>query len=235
MKERFFSYWSKMQNSGRATELGSFEEKAEEFALLMRLCGYRDSLSVVDWGCGAGEILSFLAQKVRVVRAVDVSPRLLEKARENVGHGVEFEVGDAIEKCREALEDVWISAEAVGQYGDRASQEMLVEAFSRNEKARMLFMFDNLEPMKYRLWQGRLVRYKEDDRTNMEILRRGYRMMQCVAQALRPRRSVYLGESMGYAHPVSLYLSLAERYGLQCRIVSSWFSEYRYHVALMKG
>ncbi len=60
--------------------------------------GLRTSDDVVEIGCGVGRMTRLLAQRARSVRAVDISPRMLELARE---HGreldnVEYLLGDGV-------------------------------------------------------------------------------------------------------------------------------------------
>ena len=70
----------------------------ERFLPFEDVCSFlevRDRLSVIDLGCGTGELTEMLADRLpgSIVLGVDSSPEMLEKAQKQVRPGLRFELG----------------------------------------------------------------------------------------------------------------------------------------------
>ena len=79
-------------------------ERYAPFTDLLALVKIRDGMSVVDLGCGTGELTRRLADKLpgSEVVGIDSSPEMLERAREHVRDGLRFGLGSI-----ETVEGEW--------------------------------------------------------------------------------------------------------------------------------
>ena len=70
------------------------EQRFEPFYDLSALIKVRENMSVIDLGCGTGELTSMLKDKLpgSTVLGVDSSPEMLEKAKLNSPEGISFEL-----------------------------------------------------------------------------------------------------------------------------------------------
>jgi ubiquinone/menaquinone biosynthesis C-methylase UbiE len=77
--------------------LVSEEQRRAWLDLLSRLAGPA-AISVLDIGCGTGFLALRFAELGHTVNGIDLSPRMIERARrkaEHSGHAIDFRVGDA--------------------------------------------------------------------------------------------------------------------------------------------
>ncbi len=72
------------------------EERSAPFADLMALIRMRPGMSVVDLGCGTGELTRRLAELLpeSIVLGIDNSPQMLGRARDQARPGLAFALGD---------------------------------------------------------------------------------------------------------------------------------------------
>ncbi len=220
-------FWIDATSSHRESELASFEEKAWEISCLLEVLGGHNK-PVIDLGTGAGEIASFLEKMIPLRRAVEYSPRLASLARKRLS--VPVEEGDAFQMLANVAESVWISSGALGQYGTPDEILGAIRDFVDNPCAELFIFFDVVDPVKYRLWQSGVNRY---DLFPQGKLKKIIRVLQSLLAGWS-QRWMFISDPMGYAYPPKYWLTLAQSLGVKCRLFSSWFSEYRYHVVFFK-
>ena len=96
-------------------------ERSAPFDDLLKLVDVRSNLRVVDLGCGTGELTRRLADSLldSDVLGLDSSPQMLERSREYIRPGLQFEMGDQAE-----LNGEWdlIVSNAALQWSDNHEQ-----------------------------------------------------------------------------------------------------------------
>jgi len=118
-KARFFD-----KRSEEWAQLGFDEKAKEKIRWMLRRTGIRRGMTVVEPGCGAGRLTAWLSRLVgedgRVV-AVDISPRMLEKAKELVrASNVTFRLSAAEKlRVRRASADVVLCFNAFPHFDDK--------------------------------------------------------------------------------------------------------------------
>lgn len=237
----FKRYWAdKTSSMNRRSSSAYYQEKAREHLALMA----DGSLSggVVDYGCGAGELLSQMLPGLpqRIV-AVDYSNQLLETAKLKLSSSrVRFVIADALDYADRATESAWMSCGAVNQYSDIGRMEQFVRSFADNKHAQALFLFDCIDPLRYRLFACGLIDSYVERPQRGSALRASLRTAVHWLRALHSlvglsgRRPCQSLAQMGYGFRAQFWLDLARRLGLKVTIVSSLYFEYRYHVLLGK-
>jgi SAM-dependent methyltransferase len=235
----FRQYWRVRESSmNRREDAAYYARKATEHVRLMDLFGPREA--VVDFGCGAGELLApFHAAYRTGIAAIDFSPSLLERARAALaGTGVEFVEAEAAEYARKATAPRWMSCGAVNQYSDESALASFVESFAANPHASQMFLFDTIDPARLTLLRGRIVEsYVKPGglrgaglRQNLRALAYGWRGWRLA----RDRRSVVPLGSTGYAVKLAFWRDACRRASLEVEFASSAEFEYRYHVVIRK-
>ena len=77
-----------------ASNEGSLFNAWYERPEMLRLAGDVGGLEVLDAGCGSGALAEALRERGAVVSAFDVSPAMVDLARERLGEGVDLRVAD---------------------------------------------------------------------------------------------------------------------------------------------
>jgi SAM-dependent methyltransferase len=239
-------FWSAQVSSlHRSSEPRFFEEKASEHAALIPVA--ERNQPVVDLGCGAGELLHYFADHVNVQLGLDYSESMLDQARALLSdRDIELSSADAFEFLPTASQPTWTTTGALNQYLDATEIARLVAVFANNEKARAFYLFDTVDPLRYRLLPLGISYAKPSGSAAAGA--RGWIVMArkfaakalatpgVVAAILSGRLGIRLGgPGMGYGYRPSFWHGLASRHGLDIEIVSSRLYEYRYHVLLRKG
>lgn len=150
----YSSIWSTQSHSGnRSNTYQYLEQKASETqAVLKDYCGY-SSESIVDLGCGAGELLEHLVARINIVKATDYSASMLSAARtkpavEYLYSTLEF-ICDGVNILPALVEEFWISTGALSQYSSRDQLELIISSFQHNKAAKHLVLFDTIDPVRY--------------------------------------------------------------------------------------
>lgn len=210
--------------------------KAREHAAL--LSESDRSIGIVDLGCGAGELLAHFARYARVNAAIDYSESMLARARERLAdRRIELILeADVCARMAIAGQAVWTACGSVNQYLDERAQKRLLVTFAANPKARSLYYFDCVDPIRY------AVRSLGCD-YSAEALPSLRAIASCVVRIGRQivsggafRATRWLGsEAMGWGYLPVFWRRECERLNLQVNIVSSALYEYRYHVMVRKN
>jgi cyclopropane-fatty-acyl-phospholipid synthase len=237
-RDRFVEYWqTKSSSLNREAGDAYYLRKASEHLRLLEQTPLAEGL--VDFGCGAGELLSKLSAQLtcRIV-AIDYSQALLDIARRAIAPGrVELELSSALDYAPRSREAVWMSCGAVNQYSDEAQMTAFMQCFANNSVARELLFFDCIDPARYVLFASGLSGSYLRDRSSTSRLAvlRTYRKLKALVDMLAGARSQCwsLGE-MGFGYDTRYWHALERRCGFRIEIVSSLYFEYRYHVLIKK-
>ena len=229
-------FWDNQVTSRhRADDDRFYRLKAHEHAAL--LSAPDRSRGIVDIGCGAGELLSHFTVRARVVCAIDYSESMLERARRLLaGYDIEFihEV-DVCGRMPTMDPPVWTACGSVNQYLDPRSQKELLNVFAGNERARALYWFDCVDPMRYAV-RGLGCDYASARGPSLKALAGS--LVRIGKQALSGgvlASARWLGSgAMGWGYLPCFWRQECERLSLEVEIVSSTMYEYRYHVMIRK-
>lgn len=188
----------------------------------------------IDIGCGAGEILYYLAQDCNIQEAIDYSPKLVEIARKRLSStSIKIYNKDISESYRELRYPIWITAGALNQYVIPSIVTEIVKHFSQNPFTKSFFLFDTIDPSAHRLWQARLYTYSKN-RYQPNWKRTVYYLSKLIMESLQKKLWIQLEGPMGYSYRPYFWHQIVNKLNISCEIVSSLFLEYRYHVILRK-
>ena len=235
-------FWKTQTSSlHRSSDPKFYERKALEHASLMT--SEERSSPCLDLGCGAGELLEYLQRHVNVTTGLDYSESMLEVARQRLnGSGITLTNADLFQYLKFSTEQTWMTTGAINQYLDSKSLQRFLELFRNNEKARSLYLFDCVDPIRYFIWPFGLSYLPEQKKQKSlrtyfrfayRYARRAYVCMK-LAVGLLDSSEVKLGIGMGYAYSPNQWRSILKSFDLDCEIVSSMFYEYRFHVIIRK-
>jgi len=221
--------------------MGFYSRKAGEHAALMS--PEERSAGCVDLGCGAGEMLQFLADDVNVKVGLDFSESMLAAAREALGtRDIELTSADAFGYLATTEVPVWTTTGAMNQYLPAKDLKRLVSIFFDNPAARSLFLFDCIDPLRYRLMSlGISYRanyaVRRGSLTQREKLAHFYHRVRYAAAlslGMFDGDVQWLGSpAMGYAVAPHFWHRVSAS-AISVEIVSSRYYEYRYHAILRK-
>ena len=229
-------FWDRQVTSRhRADDDRFYRLKAHEHAAL--LSALDRSRGIVDIGCGAGELLSHFAARASVVCAIDYSESMLHRARLLLtGHDIELihEV-DVCGRMATMHQPVWTACGSVNQYLDPRSQRELLDVFAANERARALYWFDCVDPVRYAV-RGLGCDYASPRGPSLKAL--AGTLVRIGKQAVSGgmlANARWLGSgAMGWGYLPCFWRQECERRSLGVEIVSSTMYEYRYHVMIRK-
>lgn len=99
-------YYTERINTHGATAKGADWKSAESqelrFQQLLKICEGDQEFSIVDYGCGYGQLATYMMAKGRAFRYIglDVSEEMISNARQRLGQskGIEFNVGCTTEE-----------------------------------------------------------------------------------------------------------------------------------------
>ena len=218
-----------------------YRSKAQEHAGIL---SQQDAqLGSLDLGCGAGELLEHLAGMIKVELGVDYSASMLSAARARLAKFPDLKLvrPDVLQYLPSAGQAVWMTTGAANQYLDAVGLERLLDGFRDNAAARSFYLFDCIDPIRYRLLRFG-ISYRAEHGAPLSGLRRIAHAYRRLRAALRFAAEgdlhgvQYLGSpQMGYGQLPRFWLRECERRRLSVEIVSSRYYEYRYHVRIMKG
>jgi cyclopropane-fatty-acyl-phospholipid synthase len=223
-------YFSNKKDGGHRYSTEEFLSK-EAKEKLLHLDG---GSSILDFGCGAGELLIYFAPNYEKVVGVDFSFSMLDEARrkvterrhENV-HLIKADdktVWDMVDEhfdritATEVLQ--YLTFEQINKFIENASGHL-------NKNGKIVF-FDIIEPRSYVLWKigffSKRVRY--------------WRLFPTIFMGLFDFVSVSLSRSpkdvIGYSHSPFKIEEIAAKYGFDIEFVRSSYYEYRYHTIMSK-
>lgn len=225
--EEYFSNKKKGGHRFSTEEFLSKEAKEKLFHL-------NGGKSLLDFGCGAGELLIYYVPKYEKVVGVDFSRSMLFEAEKKI---LEQKCG-SVDLILADDETIWnelnlkfdrITATAVVQY---FTPEQL-ENFIRNasgylNKGGEIVFFDIIDPKLYYLWK---IGWFSQDIISWNIFVRAY--TGCVRRILAFLKNQPV-DIIGNKHSPQMIKKISLRNGFQMEYVNSMYYEYRYHVILSK-
>jgi cyclopropane fatty-acyl-phospholipid synthase-like methyltransferase len=190
--------------------------------------------TLLDFGCGAGELLIYYIPKYERVVGADFSSSMLFEAEKKIWQqkykNVDLILADDNTVWdRLSLSFDRITATAVVQY---LTPEQ-IDAFIRNasgylnEEGKIVF-FDIIDPRLYSLWK--LGWFSENFRFWKTLSKGGLGCFKQLLSILKNRP----GDIIGDAHSPYLIEKIANKHGFKMEYVKSMYYEYRYHVILSK-
>lgn len=228
-------YWSEQSDSQHRSKANFYQKKAEEHTFLL---GSDANLPCADIGCGAGELLlELLNNKVKIVDAIDYSPKMLEEAKKKLhSSNINFLNIDTFIYLENSKVNTWTACGSINQYLTKKEQEKVLDLFVKNDNAQSVYLFDTVCPARYILWSKSKILNFNSPTNNFSYLRKIYGFLKGLLLAtFKPQSLEYLPiKSMGYAFSPSLFIKMAQDKELSIEIINSLHYEYRYHVIIKK-
>lgn len=214
---------------------GGHRSSAEEFLskeAREKLFHLNGGKTLLDFGCGAGELLVYYAKEYERLVGVDFSASMLEEA----GKRALERKCDNITLILANDKTVWgkldssfdrITAAGVFQYLTYQEIDDFIFNASKylNEDGKIV-LFDMLDPRLYPLWKMGLFSRKEG-LWNI-FLKTGYEVCETISAVLKNRPK----DILGYSHYPLKIEKIANKHGFSMEYVQSMYYEYKYHAIL---
>tara|TARA_A100001035_G_C27767720_1_gene494592 strand:+ start:602 stop:1354 length:753 start_codon:yes stop_codon:yes gene_type:complete len=239
-------FWDSQSSSFHRLDSKVFyDKKANEHAQIIQP-NDRES-GIIDLGCGAGELIEYLNELVNIEIGIDFSSSMIRAAKKRIKktHNIKFLVSNTDETfdfLKKSTQPVWTTAGALNQYLNLNEIKKLMEIFNANEHVRSFYLFDCVDPIRYKVLdfgcsylsqKKKSKKYKLIKRAKIYLRRLIFAME--LTSGLLNKESYRLGlPNMGYGHLPQLWLKFGDDFSLHTNIVSSRFYEYRYHVIYTK-
>ncbi len=190
--------------------------------------------TLLDFGCGAAELLTYYAQEYEQLVGVDFSPSMLGEAskriRERNCSNIDLILADH-ETLWENLHFTFdrITAAGVIQYLTFQEIDAFIASASRylNADGKIVF-FDVLDPRLYPLWK--LGVFSPNAGILKALYRVGCDFRTSVSSTLRNHpRNIY-----GFSHNPYKIQKIANKHGFEMRYVQSMYYEYKYHAIMFR-
>jgi cyclopropane fatty-acyl-phospholipid synthase-like methyltransferase len=216
---------------------GGHRSSAEEFLAmeakekLFHLVGGK---TLLDFGCGAGELLVYYAPEYEKLVGVDFSQSMLEEAskriRQNKYENITLILADH--------KTVWgkldssfdrITAAGVFQYLTyQEIDEFLSKASKHLNKKGKIVLFDIPDSRLYPLWKLGL--FSEDTGLGKILRKAGFELKTIISASLKNRPK----DILGYSHNPYKIKKIAKKHGFEMVCVQSMYYEYKYHTIIYK-
>lgn len=236
MYNKSFNFWkNKEQSLNRESSPEYYRRKSAEIYSVISF--YDKSLGLIDFGCGAGELLHPLSQKLNCnITAVDYSESMLKAARERVkSENVFFECQDALDfsEKTDVKSTIWMSCGAANQYSCKRELVKFINNFLRNPHTKQLLLFDTIDPLQYILFNAGII-FSYSPRRKGGFLKRTLELFKNLLVYKAYKLIVPLSVGMGYGVKKSFWRQEFITTNIEVKILSSMYFEYRYHVVLEK-
>jgi len=235
-------FWSNQVSSRhRLNTEEFFREKAKEHAGFFR-DDERD-VGCLDLGCGAGEILYFFSDYVKVEVAIDYSDSMISEAKNRLsGKEIDILNRDLVEYLKISKQEIWVTSAAINQYLDEGRLREILDFFCDNADAKGFFLYDCVDPIRIQMLPYGIGYMKPPHATGgkqairslYRMVRRGLIAARFAAGSLGQTSQKLRGDGMGYGFLPRFWHEVADEKQLEIEIVSSRYYEYRYHVLLRK-
>lgn len=191
---------------------------------------------IIDFACGAGEILEQFAKFAGVVAGLDFSSSMLSEARLRLADTpVKLIQRDGFSYCREAEEPVWTTCQGMNQYLSPVELLLWIDTFASNPSAKALYMFDCIDPLRRKSLTRESI-YADTGHMNSRSIRRVAWRIKTTARNIHHAGWADLGSAaMGYGYTPQFFRRRAAQDDFTVEFGSSLYFEYRFHVALRKN
>ena len=190
--------------------------------------------TLLDFGCGSAELLTYYAPEYEQLVGVDFSPSMLGEASKRI-RGKKYNNIDLILADHETL---WenlgstfdrITAAGVIQYLSLQETDAFIANASRHlNKEGKIVLFDILDPRLYPLWK--LGIFAPNAGIKKALYRVGCDFRDSISATLRNRpRNIY-----GFSHNPYKMQKIAHKHGFEMRYVQSMYYEYKYHAIMFR-
>ncbi|MGA9189943.1 MAG: methyltransferase domain-containing protein [Methanosarcina sp.] len=214
---------------------GGHRSSAEEFLSMEaeeKLFHLKGGKTLLDFGCGAGELLTYYAPEYEQLVGVDFSASMLDEASKKIR---ERKCGN-ISLVQADDKTVWnklessfdrITAAGVLQYLTlQEIDSFIFNALSHLNKGGKIVFFDILDPRLYPLWKIGLF---SQDADIWNILRKiGFEFKVMLSASLNNRPN----DILGFAHNPNIIKKIANKYSFEITFVQSMYYEYKYHAII---
>lgn len=190
--------------------------------------------TLLDFGCGAGELLVYYAPEYKQLVGVDFSASMLDEASKKIRE----RKCENISLIQADDKTVWdkleysfdrITAAGVIQYLTlQEIDNFIFNASNYLNKGGKIVLFDILDPRLYPLWKIGL--FSQDAGFGKILRKVGFEFKVILSASLsnRPR------DILGFAHNPYAIKKIANRYGFETIFVKSMYYEYKYHAIISR-
>lgn len=191
--------------------------------------------TLLDFGCGSAELLTYYAPKYEQLSGVDFSPSMLGEAskriREKKCNNIDLILADH-ETLWKNLNSTFdrITAAGVIQYLTYEEIDVFIANASRHlSKGGKIVFFDVLDPRLFPLWK--LGIFAPNAGFLKVLYRIGCDFRTSILAILRNRpRNIY-----GFSHNPYKVEEIANKHGFEMRYIQSMYYEYKYHAIMFRS
>jgi cyclopropane-fatty-acyl-phospholipid synthase len=239
-------FWSEQNSSlHRDASEGFYRKKALEHSRFLLKAD--ESRTILDVGCGAGELLYFFSEHANVEKGTDFSASMIEAAKLRLASkpNISLAVEDVFEGLPNAAQGIWTTTGAINQYLTRDELSQLFKMFMENNHVESMYLFDCVDYLRY---------FARNAHNTYISVSQTYKPSWKMQLATFVKRSLHLSSmfgrsligvlpdilplgntSMGFGTLPSLWRNLTMDLPVEMEIVSSLYYEYRYHVRISKA
>ena len=216
---------------------GGHRSSAEEFLAMEareKLFHLDGGKTLLDFGCGAGELLVYYAPEYEKTIGVDFSPSMLEEAskriRERNCENTTLILADdktVWDKLDSSLDR--ITAAGVFQYLTyKEIDEFIFNASKYLNEGGKIVLFDMLDPRLYPLWKIGL--FSQDKSCWKFLCKAVCGVRNTISSSLKNRPR----DILGYSHNPNTIKKIANKNGFEMICVQSMYYEYKYHAIIFR-
>jgi cyclopropane-fatty-acyl-phospholipid synthase len=232
-KNYWASYWATRTNGGHRSQDESFLENEAREKLFHLDAHLNGGGSMLDFGCGSGDLLAYYAPCFQKIVGSDFSGSMLKNAAYKIANNglrnvILLNEDDITiwDKINESFD--FITTGQVIQYLTIGQVENFIEkakAFLK-PKGKIIF-FDIIDPRIYFLFE--LGIFKNENIGKLKILQSFLALM--IYRIIRRLRGLPKRE-IGYGYVPHDIINIASRCGFKTQYCCSMYYEYRYHLIL---